>query len=180
MSIASKYTKVYRVYPTGLDHLICTRYWYKGGCTTNVYDPRQRRVIVNLQCPGATWADVNTARWRTMEMSLIRRSLEKSSKSATSDKCLDKEFLKRYPAIAEFMTTTSLDGKTRQTATVSMWWTPNGFTVVMNDRESGQSLFVSCDRFDGLLEALETAVKSPDPGWRAKDEHGKSKRVKKT
>jgi len=113
-------------------------------------------------------------------MSLIRKSLERASKATTSDKCTDKDFIKAYPAIAEFMTTTQLDGQPRQTATISAWWTPNGFTVVLNDRESGQSLFASSDRFDGLLEALETALKSPDPGWRAKDEQGRSKRVKRT
>lgn len=177
--ITSRYDKVYRVYPTGLDHLVCTRYWWAGGCTTNVYDPRQRRVIVNLQCPGAQWADVSTARWRTMEMSLIRKSLERSSKSATSDKCLDAAFMKKFPAIAEFLTTTSLEGQPRQTATVSVWWTPHGFTAVMNDRETGHSLFANADRFEGLWEALETALKSPDPGWRAKDAAGTSKRVKR-
>lgn len=174
------YNKVYRVYPDGLEHLRCTRYWWKGGCTTEAYDPRAHRTIVNLQCPGATTYDIGTPRWKEMEALFIKKSLERAKKVQSNDKCADTAFLKHFPALGEFMTCTSLDGEPRQTATVSAWWTPQGFTAVLNDRETGQSLFVSADRFDALWEALETALKSPDPGWRTKDHDGKSKRVKKT
>lgn len=177
--MGGKYHKVYRVYPDGLDHLICTRYWWKGGMSTEAYDPRARKVILNLVCPGCEHYMVNSARWREMEMSFIKKSLERAAKVAKNEKCQDAGFLKHFAALGEFMTVTAIDGEPRQTATVSAWWTPTGFTAVLNDRETGQSLFVSCDRFDGLWEALETALKSPDPGWRAKDGDGRSKRVKR-
>lgn len=112
-------------------------------------------------------------------MSFIKKSLERASKAAKNDKCQDTGFLKHFPAMAEFMTTTAIDGEPRQTSTVSVWWSPTGFTAVLNDRETGQSLFVNADRFDAIWEALESALKSPDPGWRAKDGDGKSKRVRR-
>lgn len=178
--MGGKYSKTYRVYPDGLDHLICTRYWWQGGMTTEAYDPRSHRTILNLVCPGCSRRDLNTARWKEMELSFIKKSLERASRVSKCEKCQDAAFLKHFPALGEFMTTMTVDGEPRQTATVSAWWTPTGFTAVLNDRETGQSLFVSADRFDAIWEALETALKSPDPGWRAKDDNGRSKRVRKT
>ena len=163
-----------------MDHLICTRSFWGGGVTTECYDPRTRKTVYRLVCPGATRHDVNSPRWREMDVSFIKKSLERAQKPQTNGKCSDHAFVKLLPAIAEFLTCTMMDGKERLTSTVSAWWTSAGFTAVLNDRESGQSLFVSSDTFGGLWEALEAALKSPDPGWRAKDDHGRSKRVKKT
>lgn len=179
MSTVAKYRKSYRIYPDGLEHLICTRFWYLGGMVSEAYDPRRRITILNMVCPGCTVYDINTPRWKEMELSFIKKSLERASKAPASSKCLDNAFLKHFPALSEFMTCTSMDGAERQTSTVSAWWSPNGFTAVLNDRETGQSLFVSAASFDGLWEALETALKSSDPGWRAKDEQGRSKRVRR-
>jgi len=114
-----------------------------------------------------------------MELSFIKKSLERAAKAPAGGKCQDTGFMKHFPAVAEFMTTTSIDNKSRQTATVSAWWSPEGFTAVLNDRETGQSLFVSSGTFDGLWEALEAMLKSADPAWRAKDANGTSKRVRK-
>lgn len=80
--------------------------------------------------------------------------------------CGDKEFLKRFPAVAEYMTCSLDEGKARRTTTFNLFFEEGVFKVFANDRETNYALCVTADTFAGLWEALEARLASDEPGWR--------------
>lgn len=110
------------------------------------------------------------------EMSkFLKASLAKAAKQAKATNAGYSAVSPKHPALSEFLTVDQLDGKARQTATLSVFHAQGVLRCFLNDRESRMSLCVSADTFDALLDALEASLTSDDPGWRSMDGGTKKK-----
>ena len=77
----------------------------------------------------------------------------------------DKEFKKLHPAIWEYLTTETFEGKPRQTSTLLVLW-ENGVKVMLNDRQEGLTLWSGGSTVAEALLNLEAELEGPDPDWR--------------
>jgi len=94
----------------------------------------------------------------------------------------DKETLKRWPCLWEYLTLTSYPdgGGDRQTATLTVFWGSQGLTATLNDRDNARACFATAPTFVGLLDALEGVASHPDTVWRNdRNQTGNSNRKKK-
>lgn len=95
------------------------------------------------------------------------RKLQRPAEGALDrpDAC-DPAFGEKYPALHEYLTRSRDDsGKTRQTASLTVYGHSGRFKAFLNDRDSGASLGVESDAFTGLLAALEAELESDAPSW---------------
>lgn len=79
----------------------------------------------------------------------------------------DLEFESRWPAIWEYVTARTFQGKPRETATLLVFREEGAWKACLCDRETERVLFRSGDSFKVLLDAVEAALVSPRADWRA-------------
>lgn len=104
---------------------------------------------------------------KAMEESILRAMMPPSAGQATDD-FADEGFAKEYPALAAFLTLRTLGkGKTRETATLSVWSDSQGWHACVYDRQNDRRLFVTVGAWIDLLEAVETLLGDPKAPWRA-------------
>jgi len=65
------------------------------------------------------------------------------------------------------MTTTTVDGKPRETASVTVFVEDGVCKAAFSDRDGGYVLFRSSPSLEGLWDALEDALTSGKADWRA-------------
>lgn len=80
----------------------------------------------------------------------------------------DPSFQERYPALHEWLTEATLDGKPVFTATLLVFCEDGRWKACVGDRENDRSFFKSSESFQGLLEALEKALSDGSAEWRAR------------
>lgn len=78
----------------------------------------------------------------------------------------DTRFAEEFPVLTEFLTTTMLDNKPRQTATLYVFVHDGVWKAFLNDRHTQRCITVSADTFATLPEALERQLNADEPGWR--------------
>jgi len=79
----------------------------------------------------------------------------------------DRVFQADYPALFEYLGLTQYpDGKSRQTASLTLFSEDGLWKACLNDRETAQVLFVTETSFGVLLAALELLLQSDRPPWR--------------
>lgn len=81
---------------------------------------------------------------------------------------LDKSlFAKNFPSLFQFLRDEMYeDGTSRQTATITLFVSPQGFQACLNDRDQGQATFVTCGTVDGLWAALDKGLAEDSLQWR--------------
>lgn len=104
-------------------------------------------------------------------MSYIRKKVDRKVEREDSGKPIDEYFAVEWPAVYEYLTTTSLEGKARQTSTLSIFVRGDRFVAILNDREEGYSLWAEAEEFGRLLPSLEASLRLPDPPWRKNLDH---------
>jgi len=97
---------------------------------------------------------------------LISKALGRGKKSVKPYKAEEDSVLKARPVLAEFLTCTSVGGKTRETATLGVSRGPDGFTLMLKDRESGQLCFATEATFGTALDELEGLLASGEAVWK--------------
>jgi len=86
---------------------------------------------------------------------------------------------KTHPALWEYLTLSSWeDGSPRQTATLSIFWGPNGLQAALNDRDASMVAFVTGDDPTALLASLEHGLQHDALDWR-QSYQGKGQKRKK-
>lgn len=80
----------------------------------------------------------------------------------------DTDFRARYPALAEYLTLLFVEGKRRQTATLTLFCELGQFKCCLADRDEGTVLFRSAKSFAGVLEAMEGCLTDGTADWREK------------
>lgn len=70
------------------------------------------------------------------------------------------------PTLWEMMTVCRVDGKPRQTSTLSVWVQDGKVTACLNERDTGMALFASGATLDDALEEMELHLLSDSPPWR--------------
>lgn len=82
-----------------------------------------------------------------------------------------------HPAIVEFMTLAALDdGQERETSMLCVLFEDGLYKVALQDRQEGQSLWVSAQSIPEALEALEARLQAGDGEWRQMRGNGERKR----
>lgn len=107
-------------------------------------------------------------------------------KAETEDKTVDSRcaayddnMAGEFPALHEYMTLKTLaDGKTRQTASLTLFCEDGLFKGCLNERDQGVSLWATSATLDELLRTLDALLQSETTPWRKnKAPHGKGKKA---
>lgn len=79
------------------------------------------------------------------------------------------ELAKRWPALFEFLVDTAWeDGASRETGTMLVCCDGGLCKAWLNDRETGDTTWLSAGTLLGLLDAVEVALRDPETEWRAR------------
>jgi len=142
---------------------------YKENVYLHLYGDASEGCIKRLWLGYATWMSLPVeTRFKDAIMAIERR------KKATADAPVapwrgDHETALAYPTLCERLTeTTFADGSKRITDTITVFSQDRTWRAALNDRETGDVIFVSAETLVGLLEALETELVSDEPNWRTK------------
>lgn len=93
------------------------------------------------------------------------RKAQSTTKKGAEASC--SVLLKRCPAVHEFLTLTVIDGKPRETSSVSIFAEGGRWKASLADKDAECSVYVTADTPDGLWDALEAALTGSDTDWRA-------------
>lgn len=80
------------------------------------------------------------------------------------------------PTVWEFLSVTAIDGKSRQTSTMSIWVTDGAVTLCLNERDAGLSLYAGGATLEEAVRCLESKLNSESPEWRRGYQQGGKKR----
>jgi hypothetical protein len=103
---------------------------------------------------------------RRRMMSFVKKARVKQATTVKGVEAKDPVFLRRCPALHEFLTLTAVDGVARATSSISLFADGGRWKASLADKDAEASLYVTADSVDGLLDALEEAAKDPDADWR--------------
>jgi hypothetical protein len=78
----------------------------------------------------------------------------------------DSDFERRYPALWEHVTATEMDGKPRQTSTLTMFVKDGRWVGILNDRSQEASLWADASTHEVCLEVLDELAQREDAPWR--------------
>lgn len=91
----------------------------------------------------------------------------------------DPTFESTYPAVHEYVSLASVDGKPRKTSTMTIMVQNGLWTVFLNDRVAGASLCVTSPTWPDLMARLEEVLNSDCPPWRLQQADGSMTRKKR-
>jgi len=74
--------------------------------------------------------------------------------------------LQGCPTLWEFLSVTVIDGKPRQTSTMSLWVSDGAITLCLNERDTGLSMYAGGDTIEEALVCLEGKLNQQQPEWR--------------
>jgi len=81
---------------------------------------------------------------------------------------------KKYPALCEYLALTKWeDGKPRETSTLLIFVGDGGLVGGLNDRANGQTLWVTEDSIQGLLDGIEEHLREGTGVWRRNVQQGR-------
>jgi hypothetical protein len=115
---------------------------------------------------------------RVYDMSLRKalNAIKVAEVNLASPECPE-GLLSDAPTLWEFLSVTAVDGKSRQTSTLSLWVSDGAVTLCLNERDAGLSLYAGGDTLEGAIRCLEGKLNSDAPEWR-KGYSGASKKRK--
>lgn len=104
---------------------------------------------------------------RVFDMSLRRalNAIKQVEVNLTAPECPN-GILEETPTLWEFLSVTAVDGKSRQTSTMSVWVSDGGITLCLNERDAGLSLYSGGSTFEAALRSMEAKLNSETPEWR--------------
>lgn len=83
------------------------------------------------------------------------------------DRVVDTAFREAYPVLSEYLVAQTFpDGAPRKGATITVFAAEDGLKGCLNERDQGLMLWVTCDTFNGLWQALEDQLCSERVPWR--------------
>lgn len=89
---------------------------------------------------------------------------------AVSSDPVDPAFQKSFPALFEYLTLRTWgQGKSRETATLTVFCEADMWKVSVNDRANQRTCFVSAETFQGVLQATEQGLAEDSHSWRKYD-----------
>lgn len=90
-----------------------------------------------------------------------------TTSAGTSVPLSDEGFMKKHPVLYEYLTDVKWDdGTAREPSTLSLFVEDGRFKAALNDKAMRRSLYVSGDRFQDAILALEKALTGQTPDWR--------------
>lgn len=99
-------------------------------------------------------------------MSFIERSEKERERRQDAGAINDPHFADCYPALYEFVTTCSRNGKPRQTASITLFLDTGMIKCFVNDRETAQSFCVSSGTLLDAIELADRAIQDGTAQWR--------------
>lgn len=93
-------------------------------------------------------------------------SLLKASEASASAPEIPEGVLAKCSTLWEFLSVTVIDGKPRQTSTMSLWVSEGDITLCLNERDAGLSMYSGGSTLEEALESLERKLNSESPEWR--------------
>lgn len=110
-------------------------------------------------------------------MGFLKKPTEGAKTRSGSKMVLDADQKKRWPALTEYMSTTTWpDGTARQTSTLLLIVEEDVAKICLNDRDADRSCWMAGTSFLALLDGLEAALAKDMVEWRARPQGAKPKR----
>lgn len=118
----------------------------------------------SLRWFGGSWGETIE---RVKQMALRKAlSLLKASEASASAPEVPEGVLSACPTLWEFLSVTVIDGKPRQTSTMSLWVSEGDITLCLNERDAGLSMYSGGSTLEEALTSLERKLNSESPEWR--------------
>jgi len=149
-----------------------------GECVFVVYNDRGDL----WSCKSVHPASVKTTYEREVEAvaKFIRKAVASLEKKADRLSERAKAWVDEHPAITEFMTLeTNDDGSERTTSMLCVFYEAGIYKIALQDRQEGQSLWVSSQSIPEALDALESILQSGDGDWRPMRANGQGGKQQK-
>lgn len=147
--------------------LPCEWFFYLAGVYCRVRTSRWGSVLEEgfFKTPWPIWAV--RKEWETHMNELIAKALGKQEQRQRSYKAAEDTVLKPYPVTAAFLTFSGdAKGPKRETATLNVSYGPNGFTVMLKDRELSRIAFGNGESLTAAWTALEASLTDGTVVWR--------------
>lgn len=109
-------------------------------------------------------------------MAFLRRRREESPSNGQARSREDEAFEEACPALSSYVTKDEFDDHTKRlTSSLTIFCDEGVLKAVLNDREAGESLWVSAPGFMTLIHALEKKLALGDGEWRKNRTRGDGK-----
>jgi len=113
------------------------------------------------------WEDMSYSQKEGWTLGWVKKLTRPSNDVGGGVVARDDEWVHQYPAVHEWLCdAVDADGRTRRTATLTLFAEGGAFKLFINDRASGASLCVTGSTVAGAFAALEAVLEEPDPPWR--------------
>jgi len=110
---------------------------------------------------------------------VTRRRASEESSSGVGPSLRDREFVKSYPALHEFLTLQAWeDGEVRVTGTLFLFVEEGMWKLCLNDRDAGCVAFVAAKTFTEVLSCAEEKYIADSLDWRLSKESRSKKKGK--
>jgi hypothetical protein len=131
------------------------------------------RVLTTETISRSEWFGMSTRERVNMALKWIKRAEEAHKPRSAEIAAYDDRLAAATPALLEYMTAlVGPDGKARRPSSLTLFCEDGGFKGVLNDRDSGLSLWASAECLEGLLGALDGLLQSEATPWRRAGQGG--------
>lgn len=87
--------------------------------------------------------------------------------SVSSRGFADESWLKKYPTIVEYLTTSKWDdGTARELSSIAVTCSDGSVQIALNDKDLKQSLYTTAGSFTEAMGLMEKALQAGVEGWR--------------
>lgn len=140
-----------------------------GGAYVWLEAPWGRRHVRGRYIPGDGRSGVSRGEAEALAMKYLKSALGGKNAVAVDSKNSDPWLEAFAPAVTEFVTLTKgVDGKQRQTSSLTVFYEEGLCKVCLTERDYDQSLWASGPTLKEALEALELRLTAPVVEWRRK------------
>lgn len=161
-----------------LDETLWRVLHHKGVTWLHIYEDRTNGMTDRVRLGDAKWL-AGSFDWQAHEVIMaLRKRAKKTAAGTPAPWRGDSESAMRYPLITEFLCyDKDDDGDARKRGTMTLMSIDRGWRVVLNNKDTGESLWAAADSMAGLLDALELELMADEPNWRdARGNQGSEKK----
>lgn len=139
----------------------------KQGAWLHLYGEKQNVCIAQVMLGGPEWMG-GSFDWQCAEVIMaIRKRQASQNNGKPAEWKGDADSVQSYPALVERLTALAFeDGSKRVPDTLTIMARDRSWRAVLNDKETGDALWVGADSLAGLLEALEVELNADEPNWK--------------
>lgn len=148
--------------------------WKRAWLVATFWDSPEERAVTEVH---RNWPlPCNRDKLREIAMSFLKRQAETRTASQMAVSKDWEHWSAGHPALSEYLTATEYpDGAKRTTSTILLFVDAGMVKACLNDRDQGQSLWVSASTPTEALQALERHLSLGTGEWRPSGQYGQAR-----